>query len=707
MIDNLVSNKVRNNFLRDREAVLSSVKTYLSSEKHEITSVDDCRELAKKNIAEGNLVAAMQNLEIARDAKRGISSFVYSNENNSSPIFFRDARRCLKNKKVFEEGIEATEIIVICAFEAAKDVLELSNISYSQEEMKKMAVDFFDNFERQNANKSQKQLIKEVDYQLNRIISFLQESGVKNASKHLTKALHFQNFKQEQNCNPVTISEIADDDRTKHLVIDANVAFKEITEEQKELYNKIAKSSSVPLLQRKLMNKYRDQFFSGNYIIPTQLIDLVPGIRNGFEEITLFSENCDQVTKTNPVHLEIIDVRKRCGALPSLLKDEKLAHEVSQSNLRQLDSLIGDRNGKKIHWNSLNTASPTSLLQVKIDDFRIVERTKNAVDGNNHKLSVTPFNAFRSIPNAGDFKGIRSYLKELVSSISTDIKEGKDLKRGFKTGGIFSSLFSSNSSFDKTLASIEDEDCRQIISLAKDLQQDLKKLSRKFIFGLDKENIRLSISNKFNALSKAVNSAIETENSTFLKIFDIQKVPYEEVVVFCKSGKDRTGLSMFCQEIHKIQNKVKISFQKAADQLHLSGHIEALPGSIRIGGGTPGCYQLLESILPAIPESQKDALQILVGPFAAKNKMPKKSSFFSKLKKMFFSSKDEVEIDSSGFEEFKEKSFLPRKSDNFNDIDNSNSNLEDIEDNCKLSNKNSLSNFTSSQLIQKNKDLAR
>ncbi len=703
MIDNLVSNKVRNSFLRDREIVLSSIKTYLSSEKQEITSVDDYRELAKKNIAEGNLVAAMQNLEIARDARRGISSFVYNNENNLSPVFIRDARRCSKSKKVFEEGIEAAETIVLCAFEAAKDVLELSNISYSQEEIKKMAIDFFDNFERENANKSQKKLIKEVDYQLNRIISFLQESGVKNASKHLTKALHFQNFKQEQNCNPVTISEIADDDRAKHLVIDANVAFKEITEEQKELYNKISKSSSVPTLQKKLMNKYRDQFFSGKYIIPTQLIDLVPGIRNGFEEITLFSENYE--LSKNADNLEIIDVRKRCGALPSLLKDEKLSHEVSRSNLRQLEYLIGDKSGKKIHWNSLNTASPTSFLQVKIDDFRIVERSKNVVDGNNHKLSVTPFNAFRSIPNSGDFKGIRVYLKDLVSSISTDTKEGKDLKKVFKTNGIFGLLFSSSSSFDKSLESIEDDDCRQIISLAKDLQKDLKKLSRTFVFGLDKENIRLSISNKFNALSKSVNSAIESENSTFLKLFDIQKVPYEEVVVFCKSGKDRTGLSMFCQEIHKIQNKVKISFQKAADQLHLSGHIEVLPGSIRIGGGTPGCYQLLESILPAIPESQKNALQSLVGPFAAKNKMPKKSSFFSKLKKMFFSSKDE--IDSFGFKEFKEKSFLPRMNDCFNDINNSNSNFQDIEDEVKLSNKNSLSNFTSSQLIQKNKDLVR
>jgi hypothetical protein len=103
----------------------------------------------------------------------------------------------------------------------------------------------------------------------------------------LAEALHFQNFKQTENYNPVTISAIAGEDGHQHTIIEANLAFKGLTQEQKDLYDKIAVDGPLSKLQKSLMKEYREQIFSGKYVIPTQLINAIPGIRNAFECLDL------------------------------------------------------------------------------------------------------------------------------------------------------------------------------------------------------------------------------------------------------------------------------------------------------------------------------------------------------------------------------------------------------------------------------------
>jgi hypothetical protein len=95
---------------------------------------------------------------------------------------------------------------------------------------------------------------------------------------------------------------------------------------------------------------------------------------------------------------------------------------------------------------------------------------------------------------------------------------------------------------------------------------------------------------------------------------------------------------MFYRMAKILEDKIEVGFNKICDTLHSSGHMEYLPGSFRVGGGTPGCYQLQSPVLSALPESEKDFLKVIIGPFAHNNKGPK-PKLFDKIKDYFFEKK--------------------------------------------------------------------
>ena len=166
----------------------------------------------------------------------------------------------------------------------------------------------------------------------------------------------------------------------------------------------------------------------------------------------------------------------------------------------------------------------------------------------------------------------------------------------------------------------------------------------RFKNNFDEENISLKISTNFSRLTRLVNKAAENEKSDLASHCDIKKVPLEEVVTSCKSGKDRTGLNMFYRMAKIFKDEIGVSFAKICNVLHSSGHIEYLPDSFRVGGGAPGCYQLQKPVLGALPKSEKEHLKDLVGPFSHNSKEQRKS-FSERARHLFFSS-DEVETKS-------------------------------------------------------------
>lgn len=638
------------NFNQDQKSLTAEIVNYLAKPKFLITP-DLHRQSAAANIASGNLVEAIQNLEDARDAKRGIISIGKKSFDGATSTFIRDARNC-SNKKI-PEGVEAAEIIVLATFESAKDIFKFDNPKVSKEfyetQLQKMAVDFFNNFSAKNSTKSDKEIFHQSRKEMGKIADFLSSCGIKNPKRKLAEALHFQNFKQDENYNPVTISAIAGEDGHRHTIIEANVAFKGLTEEQKDLYDKIAVDGPLSPLQKSLMKEYREQIFSEKYVIPTQLINAIPGIRNAFEEINFLVRNVDEKSAITENDLEIIDVRKRAGALPTLLKDKNLTKEITRSNAKQANILMGG-NGATLHWNSLNTDIPIVGPIFGEYESDIVRHTRKAAKEHDISFTSTPFNRFRRFGPASDLIAIDGYLNKLTDAISDNFEEAKILKQHLqpsKFSDRIKQFFKPLPSFEKTISDIESRseksDFVKIIKLAKNIRDNVDEASAlvRFSNNFDEENISLKISTKFSRLTRLVNKAAEDEKSDLSSHCDIKKVPLEEVVTSCKSAKDRTGLNMFYRMAKIFKDEVKVSFAKICNVLHSSGHIEYLPGSFRVGGGAPGCYQLQKPVLGALPKSEKEFLKDIVGPFAHNSKEQRKS--FSERAKHLFSSNDEVE----------------------------------------------------------------
>jgi hypothetical protein len=69
----MAQGKKNSNFNQDQKSLTAEIVNYLAKPKFLIT-LDLHRQSAAANIASGNLIEAIQNLEDARDAKRGIIS---------------------------------------------------------------------------------------------------------------------------------------------------------------------------------------------------------------------------------------------------------------------------------------------------------------------------------------------------------------------------------------------------------------------------------------------------------------------------------------------------------------------------------------------------------------------------------------------------------------------------------------------------------
>jgi hypothetical protein len=625
---------MRSRFEKDRQSLMSDVTEYLNQEPQQLIAPEIHRNKALETARSGNLVEAIQNLEQARDAKKGILLVKLPARNGNTPVLIRDARNCFASGA--QESFEAAEMMVLSTFQAAQDVIDCNNSVTNKGDLKRktqeMAFNFLERFAKENDGRSAEELAKQSHVEISKIADFLQEYGVNNAEKKLTKATHFQNFKQKQNYNPVTISTISDKDNHSHTLIEAGIAYKGLTDEQKELYNKIIKNSSISKLQKSLMEKYREEIFSGDYVIPAQLINAVPGIKNAFEELTLLVKDVKSGILVTADNIEVIDVRKRAAALPTLLKDRELTAQIADANIEQAKILIG--NGKKVHWNSLNTDIPMGSLFGGRKESEIVQHTRQASENSYSSFTATPFNRYRRIGVASDLGGIEDYLDKLSDSISSESKAGRTLKKHIKSKNGFLPLPNFTKAISEIEANPDNADLVTIAKLAKEVKKAAKQASAHFRFkdGFDEENISLQVSTKFSRLTRLVNEAVENGK---LGICDPEKVPLEEVVTSCKSAKDRTGLNMFYRTAKVLEERLGVTFGEVCNKLHLAGHSEYLPGSAYVGGGTPGCYQLQNPVLSALPKSEREHLEVIVGPFATNNKGPKKPTLFKKATRLF------------------------------------------------------------------------
>ncbi|XVN43751.1 MAG: hypothetical protein RCG16_05395 [Rickettsia hoogstraalii] len=165
--------------------------------------------------------------------------------------------------------------------------------------------------------------------EIDNVAELLGTNGIKNAHKKLNVAKDFQNFNDEH-CNIVTLSKVTNDKGKEHIVVEAEVAFKGLTEEQKQEYqNREGKNwyNVMPEWERKLVDQYADTIQNGKHVIPTQLRQIV-GMKNAFEKI-------GAITDKDGKNFETLLTSKHAGTLASISDDIDSRQKITDLNARQ------------------------------------------------------------------------------------------------------------------------------------------------------------------------------------------------------------------------------------------------------------------------------------------------------------------------------------------------------------------------------------
>nr|MBA2628728.1 hypothetical protein [Rickettsiaceae bacterium] len=168
-----------------------------------------------------------------------------------------------------------------------------------------------------------------------------------------------------------------------------------------------------------------------------------------------------------------------------------------------------------------------------------------------------------------------------------------------------------------------------VLRSAAALKQSVEQASAIFRFG-DAENVSLQTSTKLNQLTQKID-AIDPKAGA--KGLDFQKIPKEEILNMCASGKDRTGLAEHDQSAQAIATKLKINVKEVDGQLLKSGHTAQQAGGIYAGGATVGCMGTKSENKAGIPKSRKEALTAIVEVTASSNKIKGKSKLKEPKKK--------------------------------------------------------------------------
>lgn len=629
----LEDKKLRDNYDRDKAAAEQEIRNYLSEKPAELISSETHRSNARESIEKGDFAQAMVDLESARDARNGIAIIRRPSLNGATPILIRDARNAPSNGA---EGIENAETKILAIFSAAIDVVENDKefdaakfgAGQLKDIIKQEALKFYDRFEKENSDKNQKRLSEEVNAEMLAVADFLSDLGVKNPEKKLSNAVHFQGLKQEKHYNPVTIAAARDVQGKQHLMIKAGYAFKGLTSEQKKLYEEVIESKSLTPMQKALAEKYKDKVFSGNYTICTQLIDVIPSLRNAFGEGSFFVEDFASQKPEN-LQLESLDKRRRAGAVASLLKgDDALADEISVANAKAAQ-IWTDGDGH-LNWTSLNTR----VAGMDDKEATIVKRSQNALQEAEGNFINSAVNKFRNIATY-DVQGVRAVLSSFADAAHDPMIGdffNPDKKENPKA---FAAIL-------ENVKGAELDNVAKMITLARELKEHVKKAETAVRFE-DEENVSLQITRKLHKLNNLIADVFSDADKTNEAdhFFNTEKLAHTQqaIIISCKSGLDRTGLAMalldkdvFEERLSSINLKNK---NDISDALHNAGHHEFVTGSPSLSGGSPGSYKLKPVIRPAAPSEDKVYAKQISGVSAGNNKGPKKPGFFARLKEGF------------------------------------------------------------------------
>jgi hypothetical protein len=597
---------MREKFLHDKRSTLTAVEDFL---KKPPVHVPDIEELEKEradivdNFTTENFTETLQRLEILRAAKSGI--MLYKTEQDGLPVMVRDARHA-KRPPVRET--EAFEMQYLNAIRAGMDILDIEQKSPLKDDLQTEAQDFLKNFSVKNAGKSQEELSEILKGKIDDLGKFLESKGVPNAYEKLNVAKDFQNF-NDSHFNIATVSSVQDSKGVDHVVVETEVAMKNLTATQKTQYENISEGHNQPAWykamqpwEQELCKKYAGKIADGQHVIPTQLRQIA-GMKNAFEKITAVYDDKKE-------ELEVLHSSKHAGTLASFARDKNSRQNIANENSRQAKKWIGEKN--KLHCNTLNSG-PLGWG----NDPKIVKQTKKAMEDVGGKETNTAFNLFRYSGFANHLDGAKDTLRNLASCLP-DTDEFKKLKSHLQPRGFWGRLFrfgNPKNEMNKLLGEGKiDKETFKILKNAVDLRRSMKKAGSILRWG-DAENVSLTTSRKLNELSQSISKTEEIPKG-------MTKLPEkEEILRMCASGKDRTGLAEHDQTAQVIAEKFGLQVADVDKQLLPSGHTAQQAGGIFAGGATIGCFGTKKENKPGIPKSRTASLAGIIEVTSSSNKI--------------------------------------------------------------------------------------
>ncbi len=629
-----MSKSIQEKFQIDKQSTLNAATDFLqTTPTANPIKPEDLRRYrtsAGDLVKSGNYTEALQILETLRDAKTGV--VLYELENG---VVARDARNATTPPV---RSTEAFEMQYLNAIRAGMDIIDTSNKTPEEKtalknSLQEKATAFMDSFSTNNATKSQEELAGLLKSEIKEIGKTMEKGGIANAYTKLNIAKDFQNFK-DTHSNIVTISTIKDDKGTLHTVVEAEVAMKGLTENQKKQYSSIVNNTepkpnwykAMPTWEQELCKKHAPAILAGTHVIPTQLRQ-VAGMKNAFEKITAIF-NSGELGKSG--ELEVLHTSKHAGTLASLSRDKKARQGITDENARQAQEWVGPN--KTLHCNTFNSG-PVGAG----DDPEIVKRTQTAMKNVGGKETNTSFNSARYTTFASDLSGAKDTLNKLVTAlpkidkknyIKDDAKALKAIEAHIKPRGWFSRTFGLGKPAMPLNDAIQilgdkiDPKVANVLRGAANLKVSVEQASAIFRFG-DAENVSLQTSTKLNQLTQKIDAINPTDK---VKGLDFEKVPKEEILNMCASGKDRTGLAEHDQSAQAIATKLGMKVKAIDGQLLKSGHTAQQAGGIYAGGATVGCMGTKSENKAGIPESRKEALTAIVEVTASSNKIKGKST---------------------------------------------------------------------------------
>jgi len=384
-----------------------------------------------------------------------------------------------------------------------------------------------------------------------------------------------------------TISSVKDKDNKVVTVVESEVMFLGLTEAQKDQFEKIASGNGAGIdwydglssTKQELLKKYAPIIAKGDHVIPTQLIHSIPLLRNAYTKIT------SVVEEGNSLKTLIED--NHSGAPTFHGKGDRL--QLSKETVEQAKSISG---AEELGLTSLNSSA--DLLERDPDIVSISQEMAETMGG--VSAIIAPINSRRGLSTDNIDKECNKILGK-VAEVAQNL--GLENTKKFLSGNKKYKKAALEELKNPDRAALLSDQARADFETAIEAKDRINKRLWGIwsLFGTGSENQTLEIVSRINIISYSMNKG------SLEKYAKEANISVPERIVYCKSGKDRTGFVEIHTSHLAISKYLGIDPESSIAKENLvslvnASHTQTIAS---VQGGSRGCFGVLTSSKSHIP----------------------------------------------------------------------------------------------------------